>query len=303
MPGSPASVTHGGDGRNAGGGIACGLPPGHFAARAWHRGASETIGDDGRRRPYNAGMSPVRSDPGPTSWRRAATLAVLVAAFLAWPTARDVAAAPEADAATLSPPAVPGTVGRDTRFAASGVLAPAHPSGPDVVTLLCYRREADGWTERAAFAAGGVDRDPDSSVYRGSVTLPSAGVWRLRALHEDAEHGPAWSDWSESLTVTDRRDAPIWDRDGVTTIPERMASRLDARQLVVVTGARLGSRTGRLRVYDYAAGDWLRRTSVPVRLGTNGLVNGLNRRARRGEQARRQGDLFRRAEAHRLAAA
>ena len=111
------------------------------------------------------------------------------------------------------------------------------------------------------------------------MKLPSAGTWRLRAFHEDAGHSATWSDWSAFVTATPGFDAPLWDRDGVTTIPERMASRLDARQLVVITAARLGARTGTLRLYDYEAGDWVRAMAVPVRLGANGLTDGLTRRA------------------------
>ena len=184
-----------------------------------------------------------------------------------------------ASEAGLAPPSVPSSVGRGSRFTASGVLQPRHPSGTAVVTLFCYRLEAGDWVLRASFSAIARDRDDGSSLYQGSVTLPSAGVWRLRAFHEDAGHAPTWSDWSASVTATPGLDAPLWNRDGVTTIPERMASRLDARQLVVVTGARLGARTGTLRVYDYEAGDWVREMAVPVRLGANGLTNGLTRRA------------------------
>ena len=51
------------------------------------------------------------------------------------------------------------------------------------------------------------------------------------------------------------------------TIPERMASRLNARQLIVVTAPRLGSRDGTLRLFDYRDGDWVRTLAVPTRLG------------------------------------
>jgi L,D-peptidoglycan transpeptidase YkuD (ErfK/YbiS/YcfS/YnhG family) len=181
--------------------------------------------------------------------------------------------------ADITPPAVPKTVGRDSRFTASGVLRPRHAAGTTVVSVLCYRREAGSWVRRATFGATARDDAEDSSTYRAGVKLPSAGTWRLRARHVDAGHARTLSGWSSSFKVTARLDAPVWDRDGVTTIPERMASRLDARQLVVITGGRLGARTGTLRVYDYDAGDWVRAMSVPVRLGTNGLTNGLTRRA------------------------
>jgi L,D-peptidoglycan transpeptidase YkuD (ErfK/YbiS/YcfS/YnhG family) len=74
-------------------------------------------------------------------------------------------------------------------------------------------------------------------------------------------------------------DAPVLNHDGVTTIPEMMKSTLGARQLVVITGARLGSRLATLRLFTYRSGDWVRVFSVPVRLGTNGLTDGLTRHA------------------------
>jgi L,D-peptidoglycan transpeptidase YkuD (ErfK/YbiS/YcfS/YnhG family) len=81
------------------------------------------------------------------------------------------------------------------------------------------------------------------------------------------------------MLVGPTADAPIWNRDGVTTIPETMSSRLNARQLVVVTAARLGSRDGMLRLYEYRDGDWLRVMSVRARLGRRGLTDGATRRA------------------------
>ncbi|MGZ5848754.1 MAG: L,D-transpeptidase family protein, partial [Ramlibacter sp.] len=88
-----------------------------------------------------------------------------------------------------------------------------------------------------------------------------------------------WSPWSRTITVTAGLDAPIWNRDGVTTIPERMANRLNARQLVVVTAPALGARDGALRLFDYRDGDWVRRLAVRAHLGSNGLIDGLVRHA------------------------
>jgi L,D-peptidoglycan transpeptidase YkuD (ErfK/YbiS/YcfS/YnhG family) len=81
------------------------------------------------------------------------------------------------------------------------------------------------------------------------------------------------------MTVTAVPDAPIWNRDGVTTIPERMVSRLNARQLIVVTGRALGSRDGTLRLFDYRDGDWVQKLAVRSRFGARGLIDGLVRRA------------------------
>ena len=147
------------------------------------------------------------------------------------------------------------------------------------MTIHCFALEAGEWVDRAAFGGAAETVDDTSSRYVGVVSLPSAGTWRLRVLHEDAGHAQTWSAWSRSIRVTPRPDAPIWDRDGVTTIPERMASRLNARQLIVITGRRLGARTGMLRLYDYSNGDWTLRMAAPVKVGTYGLTNGLTRRA------------------------
>ena len=180
--------------------------------------------------------------------------------------------------AALAAPSVPRSVGCGSRFVAAGLLQPRHPAGTTPVTIACYRLESDVWILRATFVAS-VDDSGDASLYSATVRLPSTGVWTLAAEHADAAHAPSVSDASARVTVTAGHDAPIWDRDGTTTIPERMASRLNARQIVVVTGSRLGSRTGTLRLYTYRAGDWVRTMEVPARWGERGLTNGATRRA------------------------
>ena len=182
--------------------------------------------------------------------------------------------------AVLGAPALPRTVGRTSPFAVSGTFTPRHPAGGGLVTVGCYRLVSGVWTLRLTAAAAVADSTSGpGSVYHVAVKLPSAGTWRLRASHQDEAHAESWSPWSARLTVSRHSDAPIWNRDCVATVPERMASRLDARQLVVVTGAALGSRAGHLRVFRYHDGDWLRTMSVPARLGTNGLTDGRTRRA------------------------
>ena len=180
--------------------------------------------------------------------------------------------------ARLQAPAVPRTVGKGSAFQTSGLLAPPHPAGDAAVTIECYRLVSGTWTLRQTLAAP-VTTTASGSVFGATIELPTAGTWRLRAAHQDAAHAQSRSPWSAGCTVTHGPDAPIWNRDGATTVPERMASRLNARRLVVVTGARLGSRDGRLRVFRYRDGDWLRTLSVPARFGEFGLTDGLTRRA------------------------
>ena len=179
--------------------------------------------------------------------------------------------------AALTPPEAPRTVGRGTPFATTGLLQPAQPAGPATVTIHCYRSDGAGWVEEAACAATLSDAGALGSRFDAGVALPRAGVWRLRAEHQDADDSGSWSDWSRSIAVTPTPDQPIWDRDSSTSLPERMASRLNARQLIVVTGARPGVHRGLLRLYDYVGGDWVRRFAAPAAFGGNGLIDGLKR--------------------------
>lgn len=51
-----------------------------------------------------------------------------------------------------------------------------------------------------------------------------------------------------------------------------------SRQLVVMTGAKLGSKNGTLRIYNLAGNTWRLVFSTPCRFGSNGLVDGEKRK-------------------------
>lgn len=178
----------------------------------------------------------------------------------------------------LSVPLVPATVGRTSSFAVDGVLRPRQSAGEALVSLACYRREEGLWVLRRTVSAAVTDQ-ATASRYAATLRLSPAGAWRLRAVSAEGTPAETWSPWSRQTTVTARPDAPIWNRDGVTTIPERMVSRLNARQLVVVTGRAPGSRDGTLRLFDYRDGDWVQKLAVRSRFGARGLIDGLVRRA------------------------
>jgi len=70
--------------------------------------------------------------------------------------------------------------------------------------------------------------------------------------------------------------------DQEPTLPERMARMLPgSRQLIAITGKRIGSRSGRLRVYNLTSGHWTRVMDVPAAFGARGLVDGLKRKSGR----------------------
>ena len=178
----------------------------------------------------------------------------------------------------LSAPLAPVSVGRTSSFEVSGGLRPRDPSGEARITLACYRLEGQGWVLHKTVDAVVAD-SADASQYAATLALPAAGAWRLRSVSAKGTPAETWSPWSRRMTVGAAPDAPIWNRDGVATIPERMASRLDARQLIVVTGRSVGSRDGTLRLFVYRDGDWIQTLAARTRLGDRGLIDGLRRHA------------------------
>lgn len=61
-------------------------------------------------------------------------------------------------------------------------------------------------------------------------------------------------------------------------LPLRMARIGDARQLIVATGSRIGSKTGTLQFFDWEHGAWVCKMTVPARFGRRGLMDGAHRR-------------------------
>lgn len=53
----------------------------------------------------------------------------------------------------------------------------------------------------------------------------------------------------------------------------------DARQLLVITGAKLGSRNGTLRFFELGTSGWVCTMTVSAKFGRRGLVDGSRRRA------------------------
>lgn len=63
------------------------------------------------------------------------------------------------------------------------------------------------------------------------------------------------------------------------TTPERMASLLPgSQQLIVVTGARLGSNSGTLELYNLEGSRWVKVLGTHANFGKNGLIDGVKRR-------------------------
>lgn len=179
----------------------------------------------------------------------------------------------------LAAPSVPLSVGFGSTFTASAALLPQQVAGEAApVSIDCYRLEGGLWVLRETLGAG-VTSETRGSRYSARLSLPAPGSWRLRAVAAAGTQLESWSPWSDVVAVGATPDAPVWNRDGVLSLPERMASRDGARQLVVVTGRRIGARNGTLRLYDYSRGDWVEELSAPARFGFRGLTDGVLRHA------------------------
>jgi L,D-peptidoglycan transpeptidase YkuD (ErfK/YbiS/YcfS/YnhG family) len=63
------------------------------------------------------------------------------------------------------------------------------------------------------------------------------------------------------------------------TIPELMSHRVSgSTQMIVITGKKIGSTTGTLRLYNKQRGRWVEVLSAPANFGKRGLVDGAKRR-------------------------
>jgi len=97
-------------------------------------------------------------------------------------------------AATVTRPYAPASVRRRKMFSAWGYLMPLHAAGTRAVTLYCSRRVGSAWKVRKTVTATVGDYSTYSR-YSVRLSLPSAGRWRIRGYHADAEHRPSYSAW------------------------------------------------------------------------------------------------------------
>ncbi len=96
-------------------------------------------------------------------------------------------------------PSHPASVYTQQAFAVAGHVEPKHPAGITVAQIECSK---DKSAIIKSVPATGAD-DGGATLYSASVSLPSAGVWYLRAMHDDADHAATPSTWT-TITVNAR---------------------------------------------------------------------------------------------------
>ena len=102
--------------------------------------------------------------------------------------------------ATLTTPIAPWSVRKAATFTVWGYLMPQHDAGTEAVTLQFYRLQAGQWVLRRTVKVA-VTNHSDESKYSARVSLPYAGVWRIRAVHPgDALHTTSFSGYRSLIS-------------------------------------------------------------------------------------------------------
>lgn len=95
----------------------------------------------------------------------------------------------------VAAPVVPKSAGEDHRFTVLGAVTPHHTAGPSAIVLRVQHKSAGEWSDDSTATTTYRDSG-SSSVYRGSLTLPS-GTYRLRAeVPSDSRHAATHSGWT-----------------------------------------------------------------------------------------------------------
>jgi L,D-peptidoglycan transpeptidase YkuD (ErfK/YbiS/YcfS/YnhG family) len=133
------------------------------------------------------------------------------------------------------------------------------------------------------FAVWSASRRGDGSPHPGVAKADSSHVAQAQvpsATPTLADSPSPQASDSPSPQASDSPSPQASDSPVEKTLPERMARLLPGSdQIIVITGSTLGSKSGRLKVYDHVAGHWIKVMSVPADFGANGLVDGATRTA------------------------
>ena len=158
---------------------------------------------------------------------------------------------------------------------------------PPTSRWRCYRRVSDGWAlERSVPASVTSSADGRAVLGEGELRRRRHVGDPSRVDGRPGEDRP-FSATSTEIRVSSRPDAIVWNRDGVLTLPERMAYRLDARQMIVATATSLASHSGSVALYEYRSGDWVKLVSSPCALRAQRPVRGQRPAPRQRQDAHR----------------
>ena len=96
--------------------------------------------------------------------------------------------------ATVTTPIALFNVSRGHLLTVYGYVAPRHTSGTYLVTLKFYLKDSRGaWVYHHSVRARRYAYSSTRTRYRAIISLPHAGQWRVRAMHEDATHATSYS--------------------------------------------------------------------------------------------------------------
>lgn len=93
---------------------------------------------------------------------------------------------------SLTVPAAPTTAGRGAAFTSAGYLKPRHTSGQYSTVLQVYRLSGTRWVYVKSVKARNANYS-SYTRYSASMSLSTAGKYRIRAYHADAGHAPTYT--------------------------------------------------------------------------------------------------------------
>jgi L,D-peptidoglycan transpeptidase YkuD (ErfK/YbiS/YcfS/YnhG family) len=151
-------------------------------------------------------------------------------------------------------------------------------------TITVAVSSANSKTSHATRSAAAVSAEMPLAKPRpmSAVTTPVAASPPAPAAKPEPKAAPATptapSPKKRAKTVKPAPKAAAAPAPGAKTIPEKMHSLLPgSTQLIVITGAKLGSKSGTLRVLNKDGGHWRQVFATPANFGANGLTNGETR--------------------------
>jgi hypothetical protein len=102
---------------------------------------------------------------------------------------------------SLGTPSRPSSATRNKAFTSTGTLKPRHSVGSKPVIIYKYRYSGGKWVS-SGYVYAKASNYSSYSRYSASVTITTAGTWRLRAkAPADSSHAETWSSYSSSFSV------------------------------------------------------------------------------------------------------
>lgn len=156
-----------------------------------------------------------------------------------------------------------------------GVVAGALVLAAGAVVFASLRPYTNAGLSHESSAAPALSKDP--GWLQGSAPTPTAQV-----ASSTSSPASALATTQARYTTPTPAAAQAPASNSVSagmTLPQQMAHLpVGSRQIIIVTGPRIGAKSGTLAIYNEDGGRWVQVLSTAANFGANGLVDGVQRR-------------------------